>query len=560
MLAGNRDELPSSRVGELVALYRDPGACAADLLCDRHAPSAIAYRIVSQDLKTQDLKVQELTFGELRAASERLAAGLAGLGVSPGDRVATLMGKSAEYLVALIAIWRLGAVHVPLFTAFAPAAIALRLSGSKAKIVMCDESQQSKLVPGDDFPVGALFRIVTTAPEERTPPNAVRFSELVAANEPGFPAAKLGGDAPMIHIYTSGTTGRPKGVVVPIKALANFQAYAEFGLDLRPHDVFWCAADPGWGYGLYFGVLAAFTTGVAGLFLQGGFDAKLTFDVLSRFGVTNFAAAPTVYRAMRTAQVEAHGGVKLRCASSAGEPLTPEVNEWALDALGAAVHDHYGQTESGMLINNHHHPDLKMALKTGSMGVSLPGWEALVLKPNEDTPAADGELGRVALELSKSPFAWFPGYLDDPEKSSEKFAGEGRYYLTGDTGRRDADGYFYFSSRDDDVIIMAGYRIGPFEVESVLCTHEGVSECAVIAVPDEIRGEVLEAFVVLRSSATPSPEMAKELQQWVKTRYAAHAFPRSIHFADALPKTPSGKIQRYVLRQQRRDQLAAAKS
>lgn len=534
------------RVAELVARYNAADVSAAHLLCDQHHTEALAYRIVAPDLSAEDL-----TYGDLRLRSERLAAGLVGLGIKPGDRVATLMGKSSEYLVTLLAIWRLGAVHVPLFTAFAPSAIALRLSGSKAKIVMCDESQQAKLAPGDDIPADASFRIVTTASEVSALGNAVRFDDLLSQNKPGFPAARLGGDAPIIHIYTSGTTGRPKGVVVPTRALANFHAYAEFGIHLRPEDVFWCAADPGWGYGLYFGVLAAFTTGTPSLFLRGGFDAKLTFEVLSRYAVTNFAAAPTVYRAMRAAQLDASSNrLKLRCASSAGEPLTPEVNEWSAGALGVQVRDHYGQTEAGMLINNHHHPELKRPLKEGSMGMPLPGWAALVLKADQDTRAADGELGRVAVDIAASPFHWFNGYLNDPEKSAEKFSSDGQYYLTGDTGRRDEDGYFYFSSRDDDVIIMAGYRIGPFEVESVLCTHPAVSECAVIAVPDEIRGEVLEAFVVARAGVTASPEIEQELQHWVKTRYAAHAYPRRIHFIGTLPKTPSGKVQRFVLREQ----------
>jgi acetyl-CoA synthetase len=229
-----------------------------------------------------------------------------------------------------------------------------------------------------------------------------------------------------------------------------------------------------------------------------------------------------------------------------------------VEALGVAVYDHYGQTEAGMLINNHHHPDLVASLKQGSMGKPLPGWSALVLKENEDAPAADGELGRVATELKDSPLAWFNGYIDDAQKSAEKFAGNGRWYLTGDAGRRDEDGYYHFSSRDDDVIIMAGYRIGPFEIESIIATHSVVSECAVIAVPDSTRGEVLECYVVLRSGEKQSPEIVKSIQDWVKTRYAAHAYPRQVHFVDALPKTPSGKVQRFILRQQRRDELTAS--
>ena len=535
---------PHTRLPQLMALYAGPRVSVAELLCDGRDPTAVAYDIVGQDLS-----VQHLTYGELRAESERFASALAGLGVRAGDRVATLMGKSREYLATLMGIWRLGAVHVPLFTAFAPPAIALRLTGSKARVVVCDPSQRPKLQPGEHIPADPGWQVITTGPADQ---GAHSFHTLLAGASRTVAPAVMGGDAPIIHIYTSGTTGRPKGVVVPAKALAAFHAYAEFALDLREDDVYWCAADPGWAYGLYFGVLGTFTTGVRSVLLQGGFSAEQTLAVLCNQGVTNFAAAPTVYRSLRASGAAVPGKLALRCASSAGEPLTPEVNEWAKSVLGVEVYDHYGQTEAGMLINNHHEPSLKKPLKAGSMGQVMPGWTATVLRGDADEPVALNEVGRVAMELSKSPLAWFTGYLDDPEKSVEKFCGNGRWYLTGDLGRMDADGYFHFSSRDDDVIIMAGYRIGPFEVESVLQTHPAVSESAVIAVPDEVRGEVIEAYVVLRDTAAASKSLATELQNWVKTKYAAHAYPRAIHFTDSLPKTPSGKIQRFMLRQQRK--------
>jgi acetyl-CoA synthetase len=405
----------TSRVRELVALYADPKASVAELLCDRYEPEALAYKIVDADLESTDL-----TYGKLRTESEKFASALAAFGVGPGDRVATLMGKGTEYLVALMGIWRLGAVHVPIFTAFAPPAIAFRLNGSAAKVVVCDATQQEKLLAGDDIPFDPAWRVITTASEDLASPGALRFADVMAAQAPGRPAAVLGGDAPIIHVYTSGTTGTPKAVVVPTRALAGFRAYAEFGLGLRSDDLYWCAADPGWAYGLYFGVLGSFTTGVPSLLLRSGFDAAATLEVLSRYRVTNFTAAPTVYRSLR-AFAGPRPRIALRCASSAGEPLTPEVNEWAVEALGVAVHDHYGQTEAGMLLNNHHDPALLGPLKTGSMGVPLPGWSALVLKDQEDAPAEDGELGRVAIELKDSPLAWFSGYADDPLKSAASF-------------------------------------------------------------------------------------------------------------------------------------------
>jgi acetyl-CoA synthetase len=238
-------------------------------------------------------------------------------------------------------------------------------------------------------------------------------------------------------------------------------------------------------------------------------------------------------------------------ASSAGEPLTPEVNDWAQAALGVMVHDHYGQTEAGMMINNHHHPALAQPIRTGSMGMAMPGWCAAILEETGGKPVGPGIMGQVAMDLQNSPLGWFSGYNGDPSRTAEKFSDDGRWYLTGDTGQLDEDGYFHFSARDDDVIIMAGYRIGPFEVESALATHPAAAECAVIAVPDDVRGEVIEAFAVLRDGHAPSHELAQELQQWVKTHFATHAYPRQVHFSAALPKTPSGKMQRFVLKQQR---------
>jgi acetyl-CoA synthetase len=521
-------------------------ACTAALLCDSRSPSALAYRIIGADLTARDL-----TYGDLRAESERFAGALKSLGLGPGDRVATLMGKSREYLVALIGIWRLGAVHVPLFTAFAPPAIAFRLTGSAAKAVICDASQTAKLTSSTDSPADAPWRVITTGQAQD---GMLSFETLTQASEP-IAAAALGADAPIIHIYTSGTTGKPKGVVVPIRALASFQAYGEFALDLRPDDLYWCAADPGWAYGLYFGILSSLTTGTPSVLLEGGFSAEATISVLARYRITNFTAAPTVYRALRTSNITVPSDLALRCASSAGEPLTPEVNAWAASALGVQVHDHYGQTEAGMLINNHHHPLLKRPLKPGSMGQVMPGWKAVVLHREREEVVKANEVGRIAMTLEHSPLAWFGGYIDEPTKSADKFSQDGRHYLTGDVGSVDGEGYFHFSSRDDDVIISAGYRIGPFEVESVIATHPAVAECAIIAVPDHIRGEVIEAFVVLRDATSASNALAGELQQWVKTHYAAHAYPRIVHFADALPKTPSGKIQRFVLRQSRRAEL-----
>jgi acetyl-CoA synthetase len=548
--AGDCDGPELTRVGELLARFGAADASAAAMLCDSHDPDACAYRVIAADLSIDDI-----SYADLRLESERFAAVLHGLGIRPGERVATLMGKSRAYLVTLMGIWRAGAVHVPLFTAFAPSAIAQRLARSNTKVVVCDPDQQEKLTVLQQANGAQPWQIVSTGSAAA---GVMAYSALMGSVAPGFPAVAIGGDGPLIHIYTSGTTGNPKGVVVPMRALASFQIYAEFGLGIVPDDIFWCAADPGWAYGLYFGVLSTFTTGVKSILLQGGFSPELTMATLQREGVTNFTAAPTVYRSLRGSGMRSPAKLALRRASSAGEPLTPDVNDWAERALGVTVHDHYGQTEAGMLINNHHHPMLRRPVRAGSMGRAMPGWKAAILHTDRDEQVWPGTLGRVAMDLAQSPLAWFRGYDGEPDKSAEKFTPDGRWYLTGDNGVVDDDGYFHFSSRDDDVIIMAGYRIGPFEVEAAMLTHPAVAEAAVIAVPDATKGEVVEAYAVLESGAEPTPELERELQQWVKSHYAAHAYPRVIHFVADLPRTPSGKVQRFLLKKQRRAELESS--
>lgn len=341
---------------------------------------------------------------------------------------------------------------------------------------------------------------------------------------------------------------------VPVRALAGICCYLEYGLDVRREDVYWNAADPGWAYGLYYAILGPLAAGMRSILLHAGFSAPLTWQVFQRFGVTNFAAAPTIYRALR-ASGEQPSGYRLRRASSAGEPLTPDIVAWSKAALGAQVRDQYGQTEHGMLIVNGWHEDVRSEVRPGSMGRPLPGFSCAVLRTDRDEVAPAGTPGRIAVDMTASPLAHFTGYHGDTDTTG-RFTPGGRWWLTGDAGYADAAGYYFFSARDDDVIIMAGYRIGPFDVESVLVTHDQVIEAAVIGVPDELRGEVIEAFVVLRGSNRGDPsqgteELAGELQQLVKDKFAAHAYPRRVHFVDALPKTPSGKVQRYLLRRQR---------
>jgi acetyl-CoA synthetase len=528
-------------VAKLVKQYDRPDAVAVDLLCRRHPADGVAFTVVEADLASRDV-----TFGELDEASGRFAAGLAALGVSAGDRVATLMGKSVELVTALLGIWRLGAVHVPLFTAFAPAAIALRVTGNGTKAVIVDPSQRGKLEPGDDMPAVRDWRVITTSAAAG---EDVSFHDLLATDAAA--PDPVGGDGTLIELFTSGTTGTPKGVPMPLRGVAGMHAYQVFGLDHSDEDVFWNAADPGWAYGLYYAIVGPLASGRRSLLLRAGFSPELTWQVLSRFRVTNFTAGPTVYRALRNADVPVPGDLRLRHCSSAGEPLTPDVVTWAERALGLPVRDHYGQTETGMTVANAWHPDLIADIKPGSMGRPLPGWRVEVLRTDSDEIAPTGEVGRVAVDVPASPLMSFSGYRNAPDRTAQRFSPDGRWYYTGDVATKDADGYLTFGSRDDDVILMAGYRIGPFEVESALAQHPAVAEAAVVGEPDELRGEVVVAYVVARAGAEQGDALVAELQQLVKTRLAAHAYPRRIHFVAELPKTPSGKVQRFLLRQRK---------
>ncbi|MXP24285.1 AMP-binding protein [Gordonia sp. HNM0687] len=518
--APTHDPSVDEKLHEWITTFGADSADAAYLLADRHDPAAVAFTTIDID-DDDELVTVDLTYGELADASKRFAAALAELGVGRGDRVGVLMGKRAELVVSLLAIARLGAVYVPLFTAFATPAIEMRLTAGDARVVITEPGQVDKLDGIDGI------RTIVAGDE---------FDGLVAAHEPVAESVAVGGDGMLILLFTSGTTGAPKGVPVPVRALAAFSCYMHYGLDVNADDVFWNAADPGWAYGLYYGILGPMAIGRRNLLLHAGFSPEVTAQVLRELGVTNFAAAPTVYRSL--SKDPSFTGFALRRASSAGEPLTPDVIDWARETLQTEVRDHYGQTEHGMFINNHWHPDVAQPLVPGSMGSPMPGFATGIVD------------GQIAIDVAHSPLLFFTGYLDAPDKTAARFTPDGAWYLTGDTGRKDDDGRYYFTARDDDVIIMAGYRIGPFDVESVLITHPSVVDVAVVGRPDELRGEVLEAFVVLAEGVDGTDALEAELQQLVKTGFAAHAYPRTVHFVDALPKTPSGKIQRFILRKQ----------
>jgi acetyl-CoA synthetase len=424
--------------------------------------------------------------------------------------------------------------------------VADRVAAAGVRVIVTDAAQAFKV---SDLDCIVLMANLPEGGESAAP--APGFVPFVNGDiRRGEPVPLEGPQTPLVHMFTSGTTGKPKAVVHPLAYVAGWQSYLELGL--ARGDTFWCVADPGWAYGLYTSLIAPMTAGIPSIVCRGAFKPDVSWKLLEALGITDFAAAPTVYRAMRGADPKVELP-RLRRLSSAGEPLTPDVGEWTRDRLGIDVHDHFGQTELGMPAGFAHHRDLRLNPVPGAMGTALPGWELTALKLDSDDIADAGEIGRLAVRVDASPFFTFTGYGTDRDVPGARFTDDGSYYLTGDLVSIDANGLIRFSSRDDDVILMAGYRIGPFDVESVLLKHPAVAETAVVASPDEVRGEVIHAFIVptdpdLVDDLDARHALTAVLQDWVKQNYGAHAYPRRITFIASLPKTPSGKVQRAALR------------
>lgn len=505
--------------------------------CDRHAlPGRIALFWEGRDGASATY-----TFSELQDKAARFANFLLAQGVKKGDKVAGLLPRNVELLITVLATWRIGAVYQPLFTAFGPKAIEHRLSSSGAAVVVTDAGNRYKLSEVPDCPT-----IVTVGGPKGL--GIVRGDFSFWAEQANYSAdcepVLLSGEDPFLLMFTSGTTGPSKALSVPLKAIVAFQSYTRDAVDLRPEDAFWNVADPGWAYGIYFGVTGPLAMGHPITFYDGPFTLESTCRVINKYGITNLTGSPTAYRLLIAGGEEFARSIKgkLRIVSSAGEPLNPEVIRWFADNLGVVIHDHYGQTELGMVLCNHH--ALEHPVHVGSAGFASPGHRIVVLDENfEELPA--GHPGILAIDRTQSPMCWFAGYEGAPTK-----AFVGNYYLSGDTVELNPDGSISFVGRSDDVITTSGYRVGPFDVESALIEHPAVVEAAVVGKPDPERTELVKAFVVLSAQYRASPELAEELRQHVRKRLAAHSYPREIEFVSELPKTPSGKLQRFILRNQ----------
>ena len=532
--------------------YSASGVNAADFVCDRHARVPDKVALFYENAKGESAK---WTFREIMEASSKLAGFLKSIGVRKGDRVGVMLPKTPELIISALATWRLGAAYLPLFTAFGPDAVDYRMLDSDTRVVLTNAANRAKLGATSAYRDGKLA--VVTVCEERG--KGIERGDYSFWHQLGAADAETGltgisGEDSMILLYTSGTTGNPKGVDIPVKCLASFEAYMKFGLDLREDDMYWNMADPGWAYGLYYNLIGPLLMGKATMFFDAPFTPGEFFRIMSKYRVTNFASSPTAYRALKASgdRVARQYPYFLRVASSAGEPLNPEVIEWSRKLWGIPIHDQFGQTELGMVANNHHMEEVKQSVKMGSMGPSMPGFRMVVVN-DEGQEVQTGEEGQFAVDTQNSPLYWFRGYWKDDRRTQERMVGNGRYYLAGDTVKMDEDGYFFFSGRSDDIVLSAGYRIGPFEVESALLKHPSVAEAAVVGKPDELRGEAIKAYVTLVPGAASSAELAEQLKNFVKEHLSAHEYPREVEFVEQLPKTPSGKIQRFLLKQREYD-------
>ncbi|WP_100639911.1 AMP-binding protein [Marinobacter salexigens] len=485
-----------------------------------------------------------LTFAELKEQSARFANYLASQGIGKGDRVAGLLPRGPELLIVIAGALRAGAVYQPLFTAFGSGAIEYRLERAGTKLVVTDPANYPKLTEVKNCPP------VLCIDAEKAATGVPDFRGMLDEQKPGFEPVTIKGTDPFLQMFTSGTVGKSKGVAVPAKALMAFYVYMKYAIDLRDDDVFWNVADPGWAYGLYYAVVGPLLMGHATHFNPGAFTPESTYDMIRKYKITNLAAAPTAYRLLKANDHVLPEGenLGLRVASSAGEPLNPEVVNWIKNRHYCPVTDHYGQTETGMTCCNFH--ALAHPVREGSMGYSSPGHRVVALNEKNEEVGA-GEVGQIAVDVKASPLFHFDGYTWGEKDPFVK-----GYYLTGDMAICHGDGSFSFSGRDDDIITTAGYRVGPADVESTLLEHAAVAESGVVAKPDEKRGSIIKAYVVIKGDQQPADDQAlrDELQELVRRRLSTHAFPREIEFVDELPKTPSGKIQRFVLRNRAQDE------
>jgi acetyl-CoA synthetase len=483
------------------------------------------------------------TVSALAAESRRAARALTALGVRKGDRVFVMLPRVGAWYAAMLGAIRIGAVPAPAPNQSMPRDVGYRLERLGAVAAIVDPAGAEK-VDAVERELPALRHRLCWVPAGSTPPEGWQdFEALPSGGD--LPAQPTGRDDDLLVFFTSGTVSYPKMVLHRQSYGLGHVATARFWHDLRPGDRHWTVSDTGWAKAAWGGLFGQWHERAAVVQVAlGRPDADTVLSILSEAGITSFCAPPTLYRLLVQTDLRAYDLHSLRHCTSAGEPLNPMViRAWREGTGGLTVYDGYGQTENTALVANFRAVDVR----PGSMGRPMPGYEVAVLD-EDGRPAAPGDVGEIAVRADPAdwPAGLFSGYDGDPDATAAAI--RGGWYHTGDKARRDADGYFWFEGRADDVITSSAYRIGPFEVESALIEHPAVMEAAVVGKPDPERTEIVCAFVILAPGFEPSDELVRELQDHAKRTTAPYKYPREIRFVESLPKTISGKIRRSELR------------
>jgi acetyl-CoA synthetase len=503
--------------------------------CDRHADGSERPALIYE---TPHGSVERYSFDQLKRLSNRCANALVGLGVKPGDRVGVLLPQRPETAIAHLAIYKLGAVAVPLFVQFGPDALTHRLADSGAKALITDGENLAN-VPAD-LPELATILIV----EGHSGGHPMFWPTLERAGD-NFAPADTGADDPALIIYTSGTTGKPKGALHAHRVLLGHLPGVQLPHDFfpQPGDLYWTPADWAWIGGLLDVLLPSLYCGVPVLAHRARkFDPEEAFGLIARHGVRNAFLPPTALKMMRTVTApRSRFDFTLRSVASGGEALGEDIFGWGSDALGVAINEFYGQTEANLLVGNC--ASLYPA-RPGSMGRPIPGHSVAVISP-EGERMAPGETGIVAVRRPDP--VMFLGYWNNSEATVAKFADD--WCLTGDVALQDDDGYIWYKGREDDLISSGGYRIGPTDIEDCLMKHGAVLMAAAVGIPDAVRGEIVRAYVVAKPGVEAQPALAADIRGFVGRRLAWYQAPREIVFIDELPLTATGKIIRRELRQ-----------
>jgi acyl-coenzyme A synthetase/AMP-(fatty) acid ligase len=503
----------------------------------------------------QNGEEQHITFAQFAERSSRAANAFTKLGIKKGDRVLVMLPRIPEWWESVLGFMKIGAIPVPCTTLLTPKDIQFRADAAEAVAIITDNEGSYKFdqVRGESPSVKYPILVDADNPDNSGREWWTNYHQIVNEASPEFTGPKTRSDDPCLVYFTSGTVGYPKMVLhthasYPI----GHTITGKYWLDLHEDDLHWNLSEMGWAKAAWSNLFGPWVMGAA-MFMQdarGKFNAIETLEMLHKYPITTLCAPPTAYRMLVLDEpmkyMKANPPQALRHCVGAGEPLNPEVIKVWEEATGMTIRDGYGQTETVLLCANF--PPL--AVKPGSMGKPSPGFEVSVIDHdgNELPPNKEGD---IAVRVKPQRPTWmFREYWRNPEATANCIRGE--WYITGDRAYKDEDGYFWFVGRADDVIISAGYRIGPFEVESALKEHPAVAESAVIASPDEMRGEIVKAFVILAPGYTASPQLASELQEHVKKVTAPYKYPREIEFVDSLPKTISGKIRRVELREMER--------